>query len=187
MTFKNFIWIRHAEKKFSNGWGSTADRQHDPGIVENITPINNLVDNLVYKYGPPDKIICSPFLRTRQTSTVIKNRLLEKHNKDTKIIISNEVKEYLGFCKNYFGFADIDLQTEKFLGGPIKTDESINSLEKRVASHIQRLIAFEENVWIITHGIVMSYIYKTLTTEEAERPEPLNYLVYKNNQIIKNF
>jgi len=186
MTSKNFIWIRHAEKKFSNGWGSNTDRQHDPGIVEDITPINNLVDNLVHKYGLPDKIVCSPFLRTRQTSIIIKNRLDQIYNKQVKMVINNDVKEYLGFCKTN-DYADLDPQTEQFLGGKIKTQESLKSLQNRINTHLHRIMNFESNVWVITHGIVISHIYKTLYEEVPERPKPLNYIVFRNNQILKNF
>lgn len=187
MTSKNFIWIRHAEKKFNNGWGSGTDKKHDPGIIEDDNPINTFVDNLVAKYGLPDKIVCSPYLRTRQTSLIIKKRLREKYNKYVNIIINNDIAEYLGFCKNHFGYADLDSETQKFLGGPIKTNETLESLQKRINSHIQRIISAEKNVWVVTHGIIISYIYKTLSNKEAERPEPLNYLVYRNNQITKNF
>lgn len=186
MTSKNFIWIRHAEKKFSNGWGTNTDHQHDPGIVEDVAPINNLVDSLVDRYGMPDKIVCSPFLRTRQTSVAIRNRLAQRYNKQVRMIINNDVKEYLGFCKTN-SYADLDPETEGYLGGKVRTRESLESLQDRVNAHLHRIMNYETNVWVITHGIVISHIYKALYEEVPERPKPLNYVVFKNNQILKNF
>jgi len=184
---KKIVWIRHAEKSYSNGKAPRGEKQHDPGIRNDINPINTLVDELVSKYGYPSKIICSPFLRTRQTANVIKKRLQIRHDKTPIFEINSLIREYLGFCKNKKDYADIDSETEKHLGGPIKIEEEIESLQNRIDLHIRRIKTEEENVWVITHGIVMSYIYKTLEGKEPERPQPLDYIVYSNSEISKNF
>ena len=181
---KKIIWFRHAEKSYNNGKAPRGEKQHDPGILNDINPINSLVDELITKYGYPDRIITSPFLRTRQTANVVKKRLQIRHNKIIPIEIDCTVMEYLGFCKNKKDYADIDSETEKHLGGPIKLDETLDSLMYRIKQHINQSL---NNIWVITHGIIMSYIYKELTGDEPERPNPLNYIVYSNSEISKNF
>lgn len=187
MVSKTFIWIRHAEKKYKNGKGGAYDKQHDPGIVEDESVIYETVSKLVAEYETPDKILCSPFLRTRQTSEVIKKALRQKYDKDVEIIVCNNVREYLGFCKSKDGYADLDYQTEKHIGGPLKLKETMLNLTLRLESHINMLNKTEKNVWIITHGILMSKIYKLYTGEEPNRPSTLDYIIYDNNQISKNF
>jgi len=184
---KKIVWVRHAEKSYSNGRAPKGERQHDPGILNELNLINNLVDELIEKYGYPDRIITSPFLRTRQTTNVIKKRLQIRHNKLPLIEVSPLIREYLGFCKNKNDYADIDSETEKYLGGPIKLEESIDSLQYRLQSHIRAIQSDTDNIWVITHGIVMSYIYKEFMGQEPERPKPLNYIVYSNSEISKNF
>jgi broad specificity phosphatase PhoE len=184
---KKIIWVRHAEKSYNNGKAPRGEKQHDPGIRNDIHPINSLVDELVEKHGPPDKIIISPFLRTRQTANVIKKRLQIRHNKIPSIETNTLIREYLGFCRDKNSYADIDSETEKYLGGPIKIEESIDSLHYRVKSHIDSLSTIEDNIWVITHGIVMSTVYSILTSEEPERPKPLDYIIYNNSEISKNF
>jgi broad specificity phosphatase PhoE len=187
MVSKTFVWIRHAEKKFKNGKGCLWDKQHDPGIIEDEENIYETVNKLADEYGIPDKILTSPFLRTRQTSDVMKKILLQKYDKNIEISICNNVREYLGFCKSKDGYADLDYQTEKHIGGPVKLKESTLNLTLRLESHINNLNKHEKNVWIITHGILMSNIYKLHTGDEPDRPKPLDYIIYDNNQISKNF
>ena len=71
-----FIWIRHAEKLYNNGKGPIGSKQHDPGILrDEEQKIRNLTRRLIKIYGYPNKIICSPYLRTRETCNYIKEEL----------------------------------------------------------------------------------------------------------------
>jgi broad specificity phosphatase PhoE len=187
MVSKTFVWIRHAEKKYKNGKGGIWDKQHDPGIIEDESPVYDVVRKIADEYGVPDKILTSPFLRTRQTSNIIKKILLQKYDKNVEICICNNVREYLGFCKSKDGYADLDYQTEKHIGGPVKLKETMLNLTLRLESHINTLKKTETNVWVITHGILMSKIYELYTGEQPDRPNPLDYIICDNNQISKNF
>jgi broad specificity phosphatase PhoE len=184
---KKIVWLRHAEKSYTNGRAPKGEKQHDPPITNDLNPIYNLIDELIVKYGYPDKIITSPFLRTRQTTNVIKKRLQIRYNKIPTIETSCLIREYLGFCKNKTDYADIDSETEKYLGSPIKLEETIDNLQYRIQSHINSLFTESNNIWVITHGIVMSYIYKNIAGEEPERPKPLDYIFYSKSEICKNF
>jgi len=187
MVSKTFIWMRHAEKKYNNGKGGIWDKQHDPGIIESEEEIFRITDKLVDEYGVPEKILMSPFLRTRQTSEIIKKRLLQKYDKKIETVICNNVREYLGFCKNKTGYAELEYETETYLGGPVKLKETLTNLNLRIESHINSLNKNNSYVWVITHGLIISTIYRLQVGEEPKRPGPLNYLISDNNQISKNF
>src|SRR5213080_2332527 len=91
------IYIRHAEKLFSNG-ASGQEYSHDPDITdEGVLEANILGLKLVEKYGIPNVIYCSPLLRTRETM----NSLLGKVDEAKSLVAYCDVRigEYFGHWK----------------------------------------------------------------------------------------
>lgn len=178
------IWIRHAEKAFDNGKGPIGSFQHDPDILKSdLTKyeIKSLVLNLLFEYGYPDKIICSPFVRTRQTLY----EMTQYINKDIEIEFSTLIGEYLGFAKKD-KLADISPETNRLFSFPVYLNEGLHSLHRRTEEHLEKVKDTKLNVWIITHGFVMCKIYENFTGHPIKRPNPLDYMVLKNN-ILKSY
>ncbi len=92
------VWIRHADKLYNNEKGPFGCKQHDPGIIENaetLCDIDYLVRFLVQKYGIPQHIFCSPFLRTRQTAELLIKNLEKNYNVKNEYVVYNTIYEYL--------------------------------------------------------------------------------------------
>jgi broad specificity phosphatase PhoE len=190
----SITWIRHIEKLYKNGKAGYGDHyQHDSEIIireDTLDELNSLVSELIEKFGAPKRIIVSPFLRTRQTFSLIKNILLNNHQISVSVEYSTDIAEYLGFCKKQHERQKADLHPETKIHFPFNVylGESLNHFKERVYKHFVNTQNCNENVWIITHGIVLSSIYTHLKGETPEkRPKPLNYVNLFENNIIKNF
>ena len=187
---KNFVWIRHAEKLYNNGKAAGRGKQHDPGIIDSQKTrlkIRSLIDKLVKSIGVPEKLITSPFLRTRQTTDMIVAYMKEKYGWTPKIEYSEDVSEYLGFCKNKNEEADLEEETLAHMSNPFMIGESIDTLITRVEKHILNIHKNESNIWVITHGIVMCKVFNFYNNFEPNRPEPLDYMVLGKNKLSAIF
>lgn len=194
---KKVIWIRHGNKLYCNGKAPEGYHQHDPPLREDAKEeIYKKVDSLIYKFGYPDKIICSPFLRTRQTVEKMLEKMYILNNKKTSDIvieIDADIGEYLGFQKPYFEEADIDKETASLSKSKVILGESLKSLNFRVKQHLARLNLFEEKteiIWVITHGIILNNVYYSLSKMNSrgkklpERPPSLSHVdfLYQNEE-----
>jgi len=187
------IWIRHVEKLYKNGKGDIHDKtqyQHDPGIkIEEDTfkKIEELVFNLVKNHGTPKYIYCSPFLRTRETMNLILEILDKKYKTYPTIVYKTEIAEYLGFCKRFDSKekADIHPDTKKIFNFAIFLGESLNHFKERVYNHFKEIKDNNDNIWIVTHGIVISNIFNHYNGFNIERPKPLDYIVFKEQKMYK--
>lgn len=187
---KTYIWIRHAEKKYNNGWPTDGGRLHDSPIADDSQisiDIENMVKDLVEKYGVPDKIITSPFLRTRQTTLLIKQSIKSLYDRDINIEYSTDIGEFLGFCKNKNEEADLDIETKKYYKEPYIIGERIKALYERLVYHIKKINRTENNVWLVTHGMIISKIHAIFNTVEPTRPKPLDYILYDGNKLTAFF
>jgi broad specificity phosphatase PhoE len=186
---KKILWIRHGNKLYCNGKAPEGYHQHDPPLKEDAEEdIYKKVDTLIAKFGYPDKFICSPFLRTRQTVEKMLERLYILNNKKTSNItieIDTDIGEYLGFQKPYYEEADVDEETVKLSKTKIILGESLKNLNFRVKQHISRLNLFEEKpeiIWVITHGIILNNVYYCLSKMNSrgkklpERPPSLSHV-----------
>jgi broad specificity phosphatase PhoE len=186
---RQFIWIRHANKLFCNGKAPEGYHQHDPPIKEESKEeIYKKVDSLIKEFGFPDKLICSPFLRTRQTIEKMLERLFILDVKRASNIITEtdiDISEYLGFQKPSYTEADVDKETKGLSKTKIILGESLKNLNYRVKDHISKLNLFEDKVeiiWIITHGIILNNIYYSLTKMNGrakqlpDRPPSLSHV-----------
>jgi broad specificity phosphatase PhoE len=167
---KKVIWVRHGNKLYCNGKAPEGYHQHDPPLKEDAKEdIYKKVDSLIYEHGYPTKIICSPFLRTRQTVEKMLERLYLINNKITSNItveMDMNISEYLGFQKPYFSEADVDKETSNLSKTKILLGESLKSLNFRVKEHVSDLNLFDKNsetIWVITHGIILNNVYHSLS------------------------
>ncbi len=167
------LWIRHGEKKFCNGKGIPGYYNHDPPLKNDCDPKINIVGYSIFiRYGVPDKIICSPFLRTRETAEKLQKFFRTNYNKSIEISIDTNIGEFLGWIKPPGLKAHVTEETSKHIN-PILGIEKVKDVEKRSKIHVDR-VDRTENVLIVTHGIVIEFIHKHLTGYKLNKIKELS-------------
>lgn len=181
----SLTWLRHGEKKYSNGHAPHGHHNHDPPLKENVkSKIDKLSVNIKCKYGIPNIIICSPFLRTRQTAVFLKEKFENMSNKIIPIYVDSDISEFLGWNKPKGSRPDVDDYTEKFIIPNIGT-EKLKEVDLRVKNHLLQ-INKSDNIVIITHGIIINYIYQNMTHQKLGRVKELSGINLRNNA-VENF
>ena len=95
-----------------------------------------------------DLVITSPYLRCRQTSQIL--------SKGRPIYIDVRISEYLG---NKNKIIDFDLNTQ-----PIPpVNETLEEFTHRVDDHFNSIKDLPYRILIVTHSIVVRYLYQKLT------------------------
>lgn len=126
---------------------------HDPGLTEEG---KQLAKKLGEKLHNIENIYCSPFKRARETAVSL--------NICDKITIDTDLQEFLGFQKPIFQFATVDRETRRY-GIKCLGCETLIECKERAIKFYEK-IKDEKNVCVVTHGILLSYIYQKLTNEE---------------------
>ena len=169
----SLLWIRHGEKKFNNGKGSPGYFEHDPPLKNNDDPKIQIVGHSIFlRFGVPDKIVCSPFLRTRETAKRLQEFFLTNYKIYIDICIDTNISEFLGWVKPPGLKAHVSKETSKYIK-PILGIEKVKDVEERSKVHIDN-IDKTNNILIVTHGIVIEYIHKHLTGEKLNKVKELS-------------
>lgn len=149
------IWIRHSEKLFGNGKGEPY--AFDSPLTHNgYILAKNKMNSLIEEFGPPSYIVCSPYLRTRQTAYVLEQCLKSLESLDFEIIIDRNIGEFIN-KHHYVNFkSDFDPVTLSYK--PI-IRETMSNLKTRIYNYKSGLDDSYHNTWFITHGIVVSQIF----------------------------
>lgn len=151
------IYIRHADKEYANGDATLY--KHDPGITDKgIEKAKMVAKRLVEQWGMPDRIIVSPYRRTRETAKVMKAALLEPGIlRKIPVNVDRDVSEYLGNHRT----APIDV-TESTLTHEPPHPESFSEMKTRVESHNNKITKYIKKhggvIWIVTHGLIMKQV-----------------------------
>jgi len=146
------IYVRHADKEYVNG---DADMyKHDPGITERGVEKSKMVaEHLIEQWGIPNRIVVSPYRRTRETAKVMRSVI----GKKIPIHVDREVSEYLGNHRE----VDIDV-TESTLVHDPPHPETFTDMKNRVKSHHHKITKYTKKtsgvIWIITHGLIMRQV-----------------------------
>lgn len=145
------LYIRHAQKAYNNG--ASEQFSLDPQLTEAGREASKAKFNyLVEHYGIPKKIICSPYLRARETAQIASEVILDLTGTKIEISCDPLIGEYLGHHKN----KDINtcLHEETLIHNPIP-QEHWKQYSSRVGKHVR---AAKPNIWYITHGLVIQSI-----------------------------
>lgn len=182
----SFLWIRHGEKKFVNGSGIEGYSNHDPPLKKDCEQKIIIVGHSTFvRMGVPDKIICSPFLRTRQTAEKLQKFFRENYKCRVEIEIDNTISEFLGWMKPKGKKAEIDDNTAGYIQ-PILGSEKVSDVEKRVKEHLGRILQSNDRFLIVTHGIVIQFINKCLTGRKLYKVKELEGIEY-SGKVVKEF
>ena len=178
----SLIWIRHGEKKFPNGKGSPGYFKHDPPLKDNCDDkIRILGFSIFVKFGIPEKIICSPFLRTRETAHMLQKFFEVEYQSSIPISVDNNITEFLGWIRPIGDKADVSKETSKYIE-PILGVEKVKDVEERSKTHVNT-IKRNINTLIITHGIVIEFINKHLTGEKLNKVKELSGISLKGEKV----
>lgn len=173
------VFIRHFEKKWDNN--PKKNNKYYDGKYKFDSPIlekndyAEIIWECVKKYGEPEIVYCSPYLRTRQTAAYLSEEFIH----DSRLC------EYLGH-KNHFG-QDLDLHpsTLELLDEiPLPGTESEKEFKKRVKKFYQELPKIEGTIYVITHGYVIYTISKQLNSPKNIKPG--EFFIVENNIVIEN-
>lgn len=169
----SLLWIRHGEKKFKNGKGIAGYSQHDPPLKENSdTKIHILGHNIYLNFGIPDKIVSSPFLRTRETAAKLIQFFRNQYSVEIPMTIDNNIGEFLGWIRPKGIKADVTRETSNYIQ-PILGIERVKDVEERSKKHVEA-ISKTDKILIITHGIVIEFITKHLTGKKMHKVKELS-------------
>jgi broad specificity phosphatase PhoE len=171
------IFIRHGPKKYKNNHNPEGMPAHDPPLDCQNRLVVFKASKIFAEHGIPTKIICSPFLRTRQTANIIKNILPV----ETEIIVDKDVEEFLGFQKPIGGKSDLDLETQKYTDVKLGV-ENFEKLIKRAENFYNKVKSEGGIILIITHGIFISQLAKSLNIN-IKHIEELSGIVIENNKV----
>ena len=173
----SYIFIRHGKKLYNNGAPHNNLPAHDPPLQRMAEKeIKKLTVDLVSKHGYPRKIITSPYWRTRQTCELIKAELLDMYDCTPIIEIEKNIGEFLGHQRPKGKKADLETVTQQYVTEYLGR-ENLDNCEDRIISYYINLPLQEKgSVWIITHGILMHFLYKYLYRENKKFDE-LGYFI----------
>jgi broad specificity phosphatase PhoE len=159
------LYIRHAEKIHANGKGG--DFSHDSSITDRGREYTRqITEDLIEIYGKPTKIISSPFLRTRETAMI-----MAEVSGLENIIIDNSISEFLGNWK----VEDVKISPDTSQYKP-KFGENLYEFERRIYGHLSESYK-QDNVWYVTHGIVISTITKICQGRKF-KPKTLEHIIF---------
>lgn len=145
------LYIRHGPKLYKNGDSSSYPL--DPPLTpEGKNTARNKFRSLLQRFGPPPKIVSSPYLRARETAKIAQDVIFEDTGKTVPIVYDSAIGEYLGHQKN----CDMkrDLYPETLQLNPLPP-ETWNQYSYRVRTHFNKT---KDDGWYITHGLVINSI-----------------------------
>lgn len=172
------IFIRHAEKNDEEAGRFI----FDPEIMkrDEQNAINKFID-LVTNHGIPDKIFCSPYLRTRQTALIAQKTIFGMFNVKVEILVDSEIRDYINIPRHRKDIPDIKhkfhtmiRKETKDYGIMLETPSQGRERLKRVANKITREMS--KNVWYISHGSFIKMVIPIIieSNEELKHPMTLN-------------
>ncbi len=175
------IFVRHGKKEYSNG--KSENYSCDPsltseGIVEAIDKFQNILE----KYGIPEKIISSPFERTRQTAEIAQSVIYNISGKKIDIYFDRNLGEYLGNQAKSNPNIKESLRNETLMLNP-HIKENWYAFHNRIKKYCNGLKT--GNVWHISHGLVIQKIAECYGYKIRHPSEVSGIIIYdKNLEII---
>lgn len=167
------LYIRHSEKQYKNGNSKTY--QLDPDLTQYGKDLARARFRQLLEHNPvPSYIVCSPYLRTRQTALIAQDIILEQRKILVEIDIDSELSEYLNVNKQY----NLEGAFYPETINPILPETKLQ-FKKRVQKQFN---SSNNNVWYITHGYNISTIANYLQ-QPIKYPNELGAIKIVNDYI----
>lgn len=165
------IYTRHGLKQYNNGKAPLGLPQHDsPLIPTEFSRIENLQNKLLNLYGQPNRVMTSPFKRTRQTTEGLIQGLSVEPEVDSNI------GEYLGNQKPiYTTIPDVTETTSKYKLP--KLGEKFEDMKSRCRNHLAAMGFIDKKpvpgvTWVVSHGLIIETIVAHLKRWQAKTSIP---------------
>lgn len=138
--------------------------RHDHNLNPRYTTLHRrMIRRLLTRYGPPDIIIYSPFLRTRQTAYLIIEVIREKYpSHPGSLIIDNRIARYFNGAEQLD--PSIASATDHY-DPPLR--ESKTAFTARIHEYVDHDNSHyrDNTVWTITHALVYKRIARYVNVE----------------------
>lgn len=140
------ILVRHAEKQ------EEKEYKIDPKIVvADVERARFRFESLLEQSGLPDKIICSPYERTRETAKIARDVIYESTGIQVPLSIDVELRDYVGTKKLQIAMLQRQIRPSTLAFRFEK--ETWEQYEVRIRKFIDKMLKDNcQNVWYITHG-----------------------------------
>lgn len=150
------IYIRHGNDDDRNSTYRDDAKLTDKGMKKSKEKCKHLVE----QYGIPKVIVCSPFIRARQTAIIFKKYIKYKYGISVKVKIDITLGRFFSTSER----ANPDVRDETLKYKPL-IEKSTAEMDKRLENHKNRVIArgyhkVEDKIWCISHGIIMARFMK---------------------------
>lgn len=146
------LYIRHAKKIYNNN-SSNQYCLDAPLTEEGRNDAKIKFQQLIEKYGIPDSIVTSPFLRNRETAKIAQDCILATKQQLVEIKYDPKIGEYLGNQKAKDIYQHLYQDTIDLNPIPV---ESLDQFRKRVIEHLREVK--DKYTWYISHGFFIKLI-----------------------------
>jgi broad specificity phosphatase PhoE len=150
------LYIRHSTKKYDNG--KYHERSFDPGLTDE--GALQAYEHFVWLLGTgspvPEKIVCSPYLRARQTAKEAQAAIYNTTGLYIPIIREPRLREYINpkhrirWTEEYF-YPETLEHTYDIKHVSEQWHQLLKRADEQVAAH-------EDNTWYVSHGVVIQQI-----------------------------
>lgn len=150
------LYIRHAQKAYSNG--AVKEFSLDPALTDaGRTAARSKFRQLIIQHGIPTRIICSPYLRARETAQIANEVVAEITNSQVEITYDREIGEYLGH--HHGKNLQQCLRPETLVHNPIPP-ELWKQYQTRIRKYVRdtNWACSKQLTWHITHGLIIQSI-----------------------------
>ena len=151
------VYIRHSKDRHDK-----EDHLQDPKLTyEGKLMAKEKGDKLIDKYGVPDIVYCSPFLRTRQTLKYLLKNTPDRKKKNIRIIYDSRASRH--FSKEERENIDVARSTMKRAIPIFETSEDVNERLYSLMGELNILAQQGQVIWCITHTSVykkLAYFYQ---------------------------
>lgn len=172
------LYIRHAQKAHRNG--AAHEFSLDPGLTEDGRErAKDTFKEFISIYGIPSRIVCSPFLRARETAEIANRVVAEYTGKLLDIIYDPQIGEYLGYHRD----KDMTkcIRPETLIYKPLPP-EQWKQYSKRIRNFVRNIRPCDGVTWYITHGLIIKSIAHFLG-HNLDYPDELSG-IYINPSIV---
>lgn len=166
------IYIRHSIKEYNNDYSSNRKYAHDPPLTqEGKELVHTLIPALIKAY-PPSEIYTSPYLRTRETASIISEMT------GISVTVKRDLSEYLGHHNKF----PLDVTPETLELEP-PHPENWPLFQARVRNHCATQANSDKIEWYITHGVFMSELLRQ-NNYKTRRPNIpfLGYIIIESEE-----
>lgn len=169
------MYLRHSDKLYDNG--KSYLEPFDPPLTLDGQQLAYDAAAQYTQESLPSIIYSSPYLRTRQTASILKLAIFQLYEVDVPIKIDPTIGEYLGNHQIYDLVSAFTQETRLYQPA---VNETFSQFEHRVIDHFDTI---NYSCWYITHGLFISTLASYLGCK-ISRPTSVSGIKISENQTL---